>query len=59
MYISVGRPGREWETYTAQNVVVVGEMGLAVCAAVDLGAVEVGIVSETHSCFYFCGGSRL
>jgi hypothetical protein len=39
--------------YAADNVVVVGEMRLAVLAAVDLGSRQVGVVGETHRCGCF------
>jgi hypothetical protein len=35
-------------TYTADDLVVVGEMRLAVLAAVDALGVEVDVVGETH-----------
>lgn len=38
------------EAYAADDVVVVGEMGLAVPAAVDLATGEVGVVGESHGC---------
>jgi hypothetical protein len=40
----------ERQAYAANDVVVVGEMGLAVPAAVDLATGEVGVVGESHGC---------
>lgn len=43
---------RKWcvdhETYTADDLIMVGEMGLAVLAAVDALGVEVDVVGEAH-----------
>jgi hypothetical protein len=35
-------------TYTADDLVVVGEMSLAVLAAIDALSIEVDVVGETH-----------
>ena len=37
-------------TYSAHDVIVVGEMGLAVLASEDAVAVEVDVVGEAHCC---------
>lgn len=37
-----------WLTYTADDLVVVREVRLAVLAAVDAFGVEVDVVSEAH-----------
>lgn len=35
-------------TYTADDLVMVGQMGLAVLAAVDAFAIQVDVVGEAH-----------
>lgn len=35
---------------TTDDVLMVGEVGLAMLAAVDLVAVEIGIVRQSHDC---------
>jgi hypothetical protein len=42
--------GEGWmeSTYPAKDVVVVGQMRLALLAAIDPARVEVDVVSETH-----------
>lgn len=35
-------------TYTADNILMVSKMGLACLAAVDLAAIQVGVVSQPH-----------
>ncbi len=35
-------------THTTDDIVVIGEMGLAALAAVDLVAIEIRVVGETH-----------
>lgn len=45
-----------FQAYPRQNLLVVGEVGMALVAAVDLGPVQVGIVLETHLCGF---GSKL
>jgi hypothetical protein len=35
-------------TYTADDLIVVGEMSLAVLAAIDALSIKVDIVGETH-----------
>lgn len=45
------RKGRGWgETYPAYDLVVVGEVRLAVLAAVDALGVQVDVVGEAHGC---------
>lgn len=42
-------PGWAWMlAYPADYIIVVGEMGLACFAAVDLGRVEVDVVRQAH-----------
>jgi hypothetical protein len=38
----------EGRTYSADDIIVVGEVGFAALAAVDAAAVEVRVVSEAH-----------
>ena len=40
---------REGGTYTADDVVVVREVGFAVLAAVDLVTVQIRVICETHA----------
>lgn len=38
-----------WETtYAADDILMVSKMGLACLAAVDLAAIQVGVVSQPH-----------
>jgi hypothetical protein len=41
---------RGWRTYAADDLVVVGQVGFAVFAAVDAFAVQVDVVGEAHPC---------
>lgn len=40
--------GRWRTTYAADDVLMVSKMGLACLAAVDLTAIQVGVVSQPH-----------
>jgi hypothetical protein len=42
--------GRGSGTYSRNDILVVREVGFAVLAAIDLGAVQVDIVGEAHLC---------
>lgn len=39
--------------YTADDVLVISKVRLAVLAAVDLAAVEIGIVRQPHDCIRY------
>ena len=48
--------GKNKQTYPADDVIVVSEMGFAALAAVDAVAVEVGVVAEAHGGWWLVVG---
>jgi hypothetical protein len=50
------KEGRKGGAYSADDIFMVAEVRLAVLAAVDLVAVQIDVVCETHNAVLLAGG---